>query len=429
MSAMKIIGTMSLAALLALFFVGGCSPGRDPGVSEDGVVTVRFWHAMGGPLGAVMMGLIDEFNEAHPEIHIRAESMGTYEALRQRLLASWIAGNQPEMAQAYEGWIATLIGGEAVVDLAELDPGFAEELEDFFPVFIENSYYDGRLKSLPFNKSVPVIYYNRDMFRRAGLDPERPPRTWDEFLETSRILTRDFDGSGRPDQWGHKFSDHATYFNCLLVQNGGEIFDHERNMVVFDSPEGEEALGYLVDLVRKHRVADFYLGGYDHQVDFAAGRVGMIVASSVSRTFMIHQIGFDWGMAPLLENKQPGNLVYGTNTVILSRASPAQKQAAWEFIKWFTSPEITARWSLATGYVPVRESALELEIMREEFARNPDSRVPIDMLEHAFFEPRQSLWLLAREFLGDAVKEALLGSMSPGEALRAAADKSNFWLR
>jgi multiple sugar transport system substrate-binding protein len=144
---------------------------------------------------------------------------------------------------------------------------------------------------------------------------------------------------------------------------------------------------------------------------------------------MRHQIKFDWGMAPLLQNRKPGALVYGTNTVILSRARPAQRQAAWEFIKWFTSPEITARWALATGYVPVRRSARELPIMREEFERDPDSRVPIDMLDYAFFEPRWPEWLRARDFLAEGVKEALLGKLSPEQALRRAAEKGNFWLR
>ncbi len=390
---------------------------------------MRFWHAMGGPLGEVLNSMIDEFNQAHPGWFIKSESMGSYEALKQKILASIIAGNQPDMAQAYEAWISTLLGGEALVDLGELDPEFKKDLNDFFPVFIRDSIYDGKLMSLPFNKSVPVIYYNKDLFRRAGLDPDSPPKTWDEFVSVCQQLTRDFDGDGKPDQWGFKFSDHATYFECLLVQNGGRLFDEKDRTMVFNSPEGAEALQYLVDLVHKYRVADFYLGGYQHQVDFAAQKVAMIVASCVSRIFMKKQLNFDWGIAPLLTKKQRGNLVYGTNIVIFSRSSPEKQRIAWEFIKWFTSPENSARWALLTNYVPVRKSSLDLEIMRAEFRDNPDSRVPVGELDYAFFEPRWRQWLQVREYLGDAIKGTLLGKETPGAALDRAVEKGKLWLK
>ncbi|HOO76511.1 MAG TPA: ABC transporter substrate-binding protein [bacterium] len=419
------IGTLLAVLLLCC----GCSGASREGGPEEGKVEIRFWHAMGGPLGEVLGEMIDEFNRAHPESFIRAESMGSYEALKQKLLASIIAGNQPDMAQAYEAWISTLLGGEALVDLGELDPEFREEdLDDFYPVFIDDSLYLDKLYSLPFNKSVPVIYYNRDMFRRAGLDPDLPPRTWDEFVEVSRKLTRDLDGDGKPDQWGHKFTDHATYFECLLVQNGGSIIDPESGRMAFNSERGVEALSFLVDLVRTYEAADFYLGGYQHQVDFAAQNVGMIVASCVSRSFMTKQLNFDWGMAPLLEKERPGSLVYGTNIVIFSRSSRRKQEAAWRFIKWFTSPEQTARWSIRTNYVPVRRSALDLPVMKSAIAEKPSTAVPIRALEYGFFEPRMAQWLRVREYLGDAVKEALLLKLTPKQALDRAVAKGELWL-
>ena len=416
-----------LIIIPVVLFLAGCSRGIP---DDDGdVVTIRFWHAMGGPLGEVLNEMIDEFNRTHPEIFIRSESMGSYDALKQKILASIVARNQPDLAQAYESWISTLLGGDALVDLGKLDPGFTEELEDFFPILVENSYYDGRLMSLPFNKSVPVLYYNKDLFRRAGLDPERPPRTWEEFSDACRELTRDLTGDGNPNQWGFKFTDHATFFECLLVQNDGEIYDPETRSMLFNSPEGVEALQFLVDLVREHRIADFYLSGYQHQIDFAAGETAMIVASCVSRTFMRRQLKFDWGIAPLPGHRRRGNVVYGTNAVIFSRSSPRRQRAAWEFIKWFTSPENSARWALRTGYVPVRQSSLELEVMREEFLRRPDSLVPIEELKVAFFEPRMALWLQVREYLGDAVKMSLLGRADPDQALDRAVRQGELWLR
>ncbi len=421
------VRTLVFLLLLSFSLLPGCS--RRIEEEEGDVVTIRFWHAMGGPLGEVLNDLIDEFNATHPGIFVKSESMGSYDALKQKILASIMAGNQPDLAQAYEAWISTLLGGDALVDLGELDPGFAGELEDFFPILVENSYYDGRLMSLPFNKSIPVLYYNKDLFRRAGLDPERPPRTWEEFSAACRELTRDLTGDGKPNQWGFKFTDHATYFECLLVQNGGEIYHPADQSMLFASPQGQEALQYLVDLVRKHRIADFYLSGYQHQVDFAAGETAMIVASCVSRTFMRRQLKFDWGIAPLPANRRRGTLVYGTNIVIFARSSPRRQAAAWKFITWFTNPENSARWALRTGYVPVRKSSLDLEIMQAEFRDRPDSLVPVEELDWAFFEPRMALWLQIREYLGNAVKASLLGKSPPGEALEKAVRQGELWLR
>ncbi len=429
-SPLKIIYPVLAGCLVAgwlLLFSGGCGQGIDD--EQSPVVTLRFWHAMGGPLGEVLNDLISEFNDSHPGIFVKSESMGSYDALKQKILASIMARNQPDLAQAYEAWISTLLGGDALVDLGELEPDFAGELEDFFPVLVENSLYGGRLMSLPFNKSVPVLYYNKDLFRRAGLDPERPPRTWEEFRGACRVLTRDLTGDGKPNQWGFKFTDHATYFECLLVQNGGEIYAPDNQAMLFADDRGAEALGYLVDLVRKDRIADFYLSGYQHQVDFAAGETAMIVASCVSRTFMQRQLKFDWGIAPLPARERRASLVYGTNIVIFSRSSPRRRAAAWEFIKWFTSPENSARWALRTGYVPVRRSSLDLEIMRQEFRDRPDSMVPVEEMDWAFFEPRMARWLQIREYLGDAVKASLLGKSAPRVSLKKAVRQGDLWLR
>jgi len=418
--------TLCAVTILSSLSILGCSE-RTAG-EKEGKIVVRFWHAMGGPLGEVLNSMIDEFNADHPDWFIKSESMGSYDALKQKILASIVAHNQPDIAQAYEAWISTLLGGDALVDLGKLDPSFKNELDDFFPVFIKDSLYKDRLMSLPFNKSVPVIYYNKDLFRRAGLDPENPPRTWEEFATVARSLTRDVNGDGKPDLWGFEFTDHATLFECLLIQNGGELFDEESRSILFNSPEGVEALQYLVDLVRKDRAADFYLAGYQHQVDFAAEKVAMIVASCVSRTFMAKQLKFDWGLAPLLKKKQRGSMVYGTNIVIFSRSSPDKQHVAWEFIKWFTSSVNAARWALNTGYVPVRKSVLKLPVMLDEVDKTPDSLVPIQELDHAFFEPRFSQWLRIREYIGDAVKEALLGKATPSEALDKAKRKGELWI-
>jgi ABC-type glycerol-3-phosphate transport system substrate-binding protein len=118
-------------------------------------------------------------------------------------------------------------------------------------------------------------------------------------------------------------------------------------------------------------------------------------------------------------------LVYGTSIVIFTAAPKEKKDIAWEFVRWFTGREQTARWSIATNYMPVRKSALTTREMEKHFTADPDSRISIKELDYSFFEPRDPLWNECRQYLADAVKEALLGERSAEEALDRAAVRCN----
>ena len=169
-------------------------------MKSNDVTTVNFWHAMGGPLGDALESLIKEFNDTHNDIFINAINMGNYTALSQKLMASLQTGNQPDIAQVFESWTANMIDGDVIVpieDFIKNDPDFTEQkLADIYPVFIQSNTVNGKLVTFPFNKSVRVLYYNKDIFFQNGIDPNKPPKTWDSFLEYCRKLTLDADQNG-----------------------------------------------------------------------------------------------------------------------------------------------------------------------------------------------------------------------------------------
>ena len=178
-----------LIAVVALLFLG-C---KGEHTVDDGPVQVVFWHAMGGPLGDVLEDtLIAEFNAMHENIEIVPVCMGNYSALSQKIMAGVMAGSPPGMAQAYETWTAQLIRGNALVPLDSLmatDTSYSMDAwNDFFPVFQANNTFDGRIYSFPFNKSVPLIYYNVELFDSLGLTPAT---TWDEQRRLLFQLTLD----------------------------------------------------------------------------------------------------------------------------------------------------------------------------------------------------------------------------------------------
>ena len=156
---------------------------------------------------------------------------------------------------------------------------------------------DGRLYGIPFNTSTPVNYIRRDLFEQAGLDPDRPPRTWEEILEFSRKLTRDTNNDGDPDTFGTSFYSWGWMFEAWLGQNGGRVLNEDGTRFLLNSPEAIGMLEFTQKLVHEHRVAD-YGGGASY---FYVGRVAMTEGSTASLQNHIRQaedLGYSLGVAP-----------------------------------------------------------------------------------------------------------------------------------
>lgn len=425
-----------LGARILLFLMIVClSCTGVPSRSEDGQVEVVFWHAMGGPLGDMLEDtLIAEFNIQHPHIRVVPVNMGNYRALSQKIMASVMAGSPPGVAQAYETWTAQLIRGGVIVPLDSLgdaDPLYSDDdWNDFYEVFRENNTFDGRVYSFPFNKSVPLIYYNADLYGELGLVPAS---TWDEQRRLLQALCIDANGDGDyldgGDRWGTAFGPSVWTFECLLAQAGGSLLSADGNASAFQGAEGVEALGFLADLIYRDRTA-YLSSGYDHQRDFLDGGLGQVQGSVTSLAFMEEELqrrreagqpAFTVGVAPLPGFRRSTVYIAGTNVVLFRNEDPEVVEAGWEFIKWFTAPEQQARWSAGSGYLPARRSSLGHPALQEKFQRYPGLPSVIAQVETALYEPQTTAWYDGREFLSEAVEIALYGRMAPGEALDRAA--------
>ncbi|MBD3368881.1 extracellular solute-binding protein [Candidatus Fermentibacteria bacterium] len=423
-----------LFLILAAPFLPSCRP--DGGRTSGQTVRVVFWHAMGGPLGELLEdSLVAEFNATHPGIEVVAVSMGNYRALSQKIMASVMAGEPPVLAQAYETWTAQLIDGGVLVPL---DSMMAQDREysrsdwaRFYEVFRKNNTFGERVYSFPFNKSVPALYYNADLFDSLGL---APPSTWQQHRELLRTLSYDGNGDGDLlddcDRWGTAFTVSVWMFENLLAQNGGTLLSPDGRSTAFAQTEGVEALGFLVELL--HRDGTAYLSsGYEHQREFTEGRVAMVQGSVVSLSFMQRDMQrraesglstFEIAVAPLPSNRRRAVFIAGTNVVLFADHGPDRTEAAWEFVKWFTEPEQQARWFAGTGYLPVSSTALRQPVARRRLSESRGLEEVVAQLDYARFEPQISAWYNGREFLSEAVEIALYGRMGPEEALARAAE-------
>ncbi|MDH4210823.1 MAG: ABC transporter substrate-binding protein [candidate division WOR-3 bacterium] len=382
-------------------------------------VVVDFWHVMGGPLGRRLSEMISDFNSLHPEGEVRGVHMGSYDVLAQKLMGAIASSNPPVIAQMYESWTDQFFQAGELVPLAEfvrVEKDF--NLQDFFPVFIEDNTYDTTLVTLPFNKSVPVFYYNADLFDKYGIDSF--PVDWTDFR---RVCLRIRESGVWPTSWPLD----VWYFSTMLYQQGGILFDETEGQPGFNSPEGNGVIEYLVALVRDSL---FYLNpGFQRQDEFLSGNVAMIPASIVSWAFMKGKVPFEIGVAPFPQGRVRSIVIAGTNIGMFRKASKAEKELAWEFIKWFLEPQNQMRWTEASYYLPTRRSTTKTEAYQKFVAENPAYEKIVGQLDFARTEPKSKEWFAGRIYLNDAIEEAMRLERKPDEALDDAAERLRLELK
>ncbi len=389
----------------------GCGTGREKNAGKKTVVT--FWHAMGGPLGDVLEEMVHDFETTHPDIDIQPVSMANYSSLAQKLMGAVQVNAPPNIAQMYESWTSQFYALNKLIIIDSLvhapDGLNPAELADFYPAFLENNTWDGRLVTLPFNKSVPVFFYNIELLKSAGY--EQFPKRWNDLR---RMLVRLTDR--RQGRYGGAGVVNEGVFGTLLLQHGGAYLDEKTGLPVFNSPAGCFAARFLAALVNDDSSV-YYGAGYEPQNDFLAGKIACIQSTSVTYAFLKPNLTFKLGIAPLPVDGKPAVIGYGTNIGIFRTGSPAQIAAAWKFIKWFVSPEQQAKWAARTGYVPVRRRALTIPEYRQVLAELPGLDAALKQLDYLAAEPRTEVWFSGRRILGDALEKIIRSRVDPQNAL------------
>ncbi len=380
---------------------------------------VPFWNAMGGPLGDALRKIIRDYNRKYPGDPVVYVNLGSYSTLSQKIMGAVAANKPPVLAQVYESWTSELLQANKIVPFGDLMRKWIPDsvVKDIFPVFLEDNTWDGRMLTFPFNKSVPVFYYNIDLFEKYGID--HFPETWEEFREVAKKLTVDTTGDGVPDIYGTAYPVNVWLYEIILYQKGGRIID--KGHVAFDSPEGIEALKYLVDLIYRDSCA-YLTTGFRHQDDFATGRVAMVFGTIVSYAFMKPKINFRLGVAPMPHDRDSIVIISGTNVAIF-RGHPQEKiDRAFDFIRYFLNDSVQVYWSTHTGYLPLRRSILDLPEMKKFMAQVPGFERAIRQVEYATYEPRDPVWFTGRRYLTtEGLEPALRGYLPPEVSLKRAA--------
>jgi sn-glycerol 3-phosphate transport system substrate-binding protein len=384
-------------------------------------LTMYYPVAVGGPLTKVVDGIVDDFMRQNPDVKVKAIYAGNYNDARIKALAAMKSGQPAQLSVMFSIDIYELIEQDAIVAFDDVVETAEEKawLDSFYPTLMENGRTAGKTWGIPFQRSTIVMYYNKDAFRDAGLDPELPPATWDELVAMGKKLTKP-DGS----LWGAMIpSTGYPYwmFGALAMQNGQVLMNSNGDTTYFDDPAVVGALQFWKDLGEKHRIMpEGTIEWGTLRQNFLEGKTAIMWHSTGNLTAVKDNAKFDFGVAMLPASKRRGTPTGGGNFYIFKKTSPAERKAAMRLIKFMTNPENAAEWSMKTGYMGVSPAAYETQKLKDYVKGFPYAAVARDQLQYATAELSTYQTGRVRKGLDDAIQAALTGSKTPQAALKEA---------
>ena len=431
---MKSFLPLLLVATCAVSFGAGC--GNKAG-GADGRTTVVFWHSFVSSTIPALEELIDRFEEEHPDIRIDAQYIPTGDALIQKLVTAVQSRTAPDISWIHSQYVGDLVAADAIYPMSHFidgPDGFSQDvLDDIYPALIQYASWQGTLYSMPMEATNLGLLYNKDHFREAGLDPERPPQTWDELKDYARRLSVDRNGDGRYERIGFFVpavpadGPQGPYMMWqwipFLWQAGGYLIDLEQTRVLFDEPAGVEALTLWKDIYEAQNQRNF-TNNFD--VAFPAQQTSMILDGPWNLPRYPQLLGdIDWGIAMLPAGPEKHATVVAGEYLAIFKQS-AHPEAAWTFVKWMLDPDVQAFWSMKSGYLPVRKSVHDVPEFLAFLEEHPAHRAFVEQMEYAQAQrPMDFKSVEIQRQLAIAIEKATVGGQDPATVLREAAVASN----
>ena len=420
---MKRLVVVVLAAAFALAACGGSS---SSGAGSSKHVNIVLWHGFTSP-GAeldAIKAMTAEFNRTHPNITVTPQFSGNSDYALQKVLAAIAAGDPPDISYLYGSWSANIATTPALAPLTryiQQDPSFG--WNDFWSVERGVATVNGKIVGIPALVDNLALVYNKTLFAKAGLAPPTASWTWADFANAAEKLT-----NPAKKQFGWAYvndgsEDTVWRFWAMLWQAGGSILSPGGKQAAFDSPAGVKALTLLQTLSRRQSI---YLdtGSGNYIGLFNSGHIGMLWTGPWDLA-QIAGSHVSFGVQIL-----PGELNHQTiagpdNWVIFDNGS-ARSHAAFEFLKWFTSPSVNLEWCLRTGDLPIRAATTKLPGFKQYLAKYPGDRVWVQNLNNALqARPVLASYPKISTVIGQAVQSVLLGKATPQQALSSASQQVN----
>jgi sn-glycerol 3-phosphate transport system substrate-binding protein len=350
---------------------------------------ITFWHAMGGALGEKTKEIAEAFNKTQNEYRVNAIYKGNYTETMTAAIAAFRARQQPHVVQVFEVGTATMMAAKgAVKPVHELmtEAGGKFDAGAYIPAV--TGYYttpDGKMLSLPFNSSTPVLYYNKDAFKKAGLDPARPPRTWPEVGEAGKKLQASGLACGFTTDWQSwiQLENLSAWHNVPFATkaNGFGGLDTELR---FNSPLHVKHIAQIAEW-QKTKLFDYGGRRNEATAKFTNAECGMLTESSAGYASVKRTSKFDFGIAPLpywpdAQGAPQNTIIGGASLWAMAGHSPQVYRGVARFFTYLSSPEVQAEWHQFSGYLPITRAAYELTRKQGFYDKNPGTDVSIQQM-------------------------------------------------
>lgn len=403
-------------------------------------VTITFWHAMSGSRLGVLESIIESFNATHPDYEVKPLFTGSYAETLTKYVAAYPSKTGPNMVQVYEVGTQSMIDSGAITPVYQI-PGMLGETWDWAQYVIPITHYysvDGNLWSMPFNSSTAMLYYNKDLFEAAGLDPNKPPTTWKEMEEYGeKILASGVVDHVYSTGWpSWIFEQMMAYHNHLYADNENGRAGLAKK-VVFNDEFGHKV---FETWTRLHDKGIYIYGGAEYSANsaFKAGQIAMLIQSTSSLAGILKASEFKVGTSflPRFEGYPVGNSVIGGGSIWVTKGqSEEELRGVWEFLKYLGQKDIAIQWHKGTGYFPVSGAALKALLDEGWFSADQTFLTAFLQIlagrrdTAAATGVRLGPFVAMREHFRAALEKSIGGELSPKDALNEAAEKMNALLK
>lgn len=430
-SACRIFAAVAVAAQLAM-----ASPAH-------AVTEVMWWHAMSGELGRQLEKLATDFNASQSEYKIVPHYKGNYTETVSAAIFAFRSRTQPAIVQVNEIATATMMAAKgATYPVYEL---MRDQAESFSPTAylpaITGYYTDiaGNMLSFPFNASTPILYYNKNLFRAAGLDPEVAPKTWPEVGAAAKRLRAAGAACGFTTAWPSwiNVENFAAFHNLPIATKSNGMAGLDA-VLIFNNPLMVRNVTQLAEW-QKTKVFDYSGRATSAEPRFQKGDCGIFIGSSGTRADILANAKFDvgYGMLPYWPDVEgaPQNSIIGGATLWVLRDRPRDEyKGAAKFFAFLSRPEVQASWHQNTGYLPITRAAFDLTRAQGFYDRNPGTAISIEQITLKMPTDnskglRLGSFVLIRDVIDDELEQAFSGKKAAQEALDSAVARGNRLLR
>ena len=406
------------AILLLALLAGGC--GGSSSSSSNGVVNITVWHGYEDVEGKAIKAAANRFNQTHPSIHVTTQNYGNADYALQKVLTAIRGGSYPDIAYLYGSWAANIARSPTTVDLSDRVKDPSVDWNDFWPAERQAVQVGDKVIGMPALVDNLALVYNKKLFDQAGIPYPTADWTWDDFRAAAKQLT---DPGAKQFGWAYVADgseDTVWRFDALLWQAGGDILNSDNTKAEFNSPAGVKAATLLQQMATVDHSVYLDSGNGNYANLFNSGKIAMLFTGPWDLS-SFPDVNYGVQVLPGDQNHQT---ISGPDQWVLFDNGAQRTEAAWTFLKWFTSAQQSLQWSLDTGDLPIRASVTKLPEYQQYVKRYPGVGTFVANEANALkARPVIPTYNEVSQAMGQAIQAVLLGKAQPQQALDDAAQQ------